>query len=697
MEGMDELVREFVVESYENLDQLDRDLVALEGVPGSRELLGRVFRTIHTIKGTSGFFRFGQLERVTHAGESLLAALRDGGRPMDGPTTDVLLLMVDTVRVLLGTIEASGRESDLPVEDLIARLHEAGEARGDSPRAAGGTAPTGTSSTGTSSTGTSPGTSALPGTSLTAAAPTRRLIARPRPVPPADPLPLDVAPLDPVPVRRVPAPPAPVARAVPEPRTPSVPEPGTAQVPARTAPVRERFAARRVSRPAPHLRDDRARPADAAPRAVAGTSVRIDVDVIDDLVRHVDELLHARDELSRLVEGTADDELARAARRLSAVASGLQQGVMKTRMQPLEHLWSKMPRVVRDLAAHCGREVRLDVAGGDTELDRTLLEAVRDPLTHLVRNAVDHGIEPPQARVAAGKTPDGELTLSAYCTAGQVVVEVADDGRGIDAAEVAAKAVERGLRTAEEVATMSPQEVLRLVLLPGFSTATAVTNVSGRGVGMDVVRAGVEAVGGTVEIESVVGRGTTVRLRLPLTRAILPAVLVQAAGETYAVPDVCLLEVVTVDGPAGGRVDGGTLELGGAVPAHRLRGSVLPLVELREVLGRPARRDDRTVVPVAVLRSGTQRFGLVVDGVLDTQPLVVEPLPPDVAAVGAFAAAGPLGDGRLSLVLDVPAMAARLAGTAVEDDRPLPPKPAPGHRPVADALPGARLDAGRSA
>jgi len=330
-------------------------------------------------------------------------------------------------------------------------------------------------------------------------------------------------------------------------------------------------------------------------------------------------------------------------------------------MQPIEHVWSKMPRVVRDLATACGREVHLEVSGGDTELDRGLLEAVKDPLTHLVRNAVDHGIEPPDVRVAAGKPARGVVSLRAYHTGGQVVVEVADDGRGIDPLVVGAKVVERGLRTAAQVALASEADLLRLLFLPGFSTAPAVTAVSGRGVGMDVVRTKVEAVGGTVDVESAVGSGTVWRLRVPLTLAIMPALTVECAGDVFALPQVDLLELVALDDRRG---TAGVEEVHGA-RVHRLRGDLLPLVALTEVLGVTPAAGAAEGRVVAVVQA-EQRFGLLVDRVLSTEEIVVKALSGRLKNLGVYAGATVLGDGRVALILDVQGLARRARVTAVE-------------------------------
>ena len=564
MDEIDEIVQEFLVESHENLDQLDRDLVALEREPDSRDLLGSIFRTIHTIKGTSGFLAFGKLESVTHVGENLLARLRDGKMSMSPQTTDVLLAMVDTVRDLLSVIERSGGEGDLDVSGVVALITDVLEGRAPEP-----------------------------------------------------------------------APAAPAAEPVAE--TAPVAEP---------APVVEHVDA------AVEHEDTTTR------RTVADSSIRVDVELLDTLMRLVGELVLTRNQIVRQAGEAEDVEMIRSSQRLNLIATELQEGVMKTRMQPIDNLWSKFPRVVRDLGASCGKQVTLNQVGKETELDRSLLEAIKDPLTHLVRNAVDHGLESPEARRAAGKAGEGTVTLRAYHQGGQVVVEVSDDGAGIDADKIAAKAVERGIRTQAQVAQMSPADVLQLIFVPGFSTAAAVTNVSGRGVGMDVVRTNIEGIGGTIEVESVVGRGTTCRLRIPLTLAIVPALTVECAGDRYAIPQVSLLELVSLDAD---RASSAIEDLNGAL-VYRLRGALLPLVHLSDVLGVESDRSDGHVL-IAVLQADGKRFGLVIDRVLSTEEIVVKPLGSQLKALGTYSGATILGDGRVALILDVQALARRVLNT----------------------------------
>jgi two-component system chemotaxis sensor kinase CheA len=339
---------------------------------------------------------------------------------------------------------------------------------------------------------------------------------------------------------------------------------------------------------------------------------------------------------------------------------------MRTRMQPIDHIWAKLPRVVRDLGAQLGRSVRLEMEGGDTELDRTLLEAVKDPLTHLVRNAIDHGIESPEVRLAAGKPQTGVLRLRAAHESGQVVLEVMDDGKGLDGAMLGAKAVEKGLVSASRVEGMSNQELLQLVFIPGFSTAAAVTNVSGRGVGMDVVRTNVERIGGSIDVDSVPGQGTCWRLRIPLTLAIVPALTIGSCGQRFALPQINLLELVSLKTE---RTATGIERVGGA-EVLRLRGSLLPLVRLDEALGLRRTDDSAGGSVVAVLEGAGRRFGMVVDLVLDTEEIVVKPLPRALKDIGVYAGATILGDGAVSLILDVASLARQqLHGDAHEDAR----------------------------
>jgi two-component system chemotaxis sensor kinase CheA len=674
VDDIDDIVREFLIESYENLDQLDQDLVALESAPGSRELLSSVFRTIHTIKGTSGFLAFGDLERVAHVGESLLVELRDGRRLMDQHTTDVLLRMVDTIRDLLGRIESTGGEAGIEVDGVIAVIQRALDGEDEAatevaPEPAAEAAPE-------------------PAAEPTPAEPTLAQIGQPTAEDLAAAAAAEAAPLaaaaaaaaaqdatDAVRAatdadqgdRAVAA--AMSAAAVTAAVVAASPSAPPAQAPA-PAPAPAQVAAPAPAAPAPAPALAKATPARAgapeptesvASRGTSESSIRVDVDLLDDLMRQVGELVLVRNQIAQLAGFDSDAELTRSSQRLSLIASELQEGVMKTRMQPIDHIWSKMPRIVRDLAAACAREVRLEMVGGDTELDRSLLESVKDPLTHLVRNAVDHGIESPATRTASGKPSTGVLTLRAYHAGGQVMVEVRDDGAGIDPQKVAAKAIERGLKTAEQLDAMATSDILNLVFLPGFSTAAAVTNVSGRGVGMDVVRSNIESIGGAVEVESEVGRGTTWRLRIPLTLAIMPALTVRSGSEIYAIPQVNLQELVALDTQKTQEA----IEHIGSAEVYRLRGALLPLVRLSDVMGQT--RGDGDSAVIAVLQADNQRFGLVVDRVLNNEEIVVKPLAAQLKTIGIYAGATLMGDGQVALILDVQAIARRSLSGEIAD------------------------------
>jgi two-component system, chemotaxis family, sensor kinase CheA len=620
VDGLDDIVEEFLVESHENLDQLDTDLVALEQEPDSRERLSSIFRTIHTIKGTSGFLAFHRLEEVTHVGENMLSRLRDGALELTPQRTSVLLRMVDTVRSLLASIEASGGEGSVDVSAVVAEISAAME---DTPAAA------------------APNPAAEPVPAVAEPAEAVVEVAEVVEAPTAE------APVEPAAVAEAPAPvaeaPAPVAEA---PAVPVVPAP-------RPAPAAE-------VAPEPEAVADGG--SGQARRGVADSTIRVDVDLLDELMLLVGELVLTRNQIVQYVGRSNDTDLVRASQRLNLIASELQEGVMKTRMQPIDHIWSKLPRVVRDLGLQLQKSIRLEMEGRDTELDKTLLEAVKDPLTHLVRNSVDHGVEDAETRVRVGKPAEGVLTLRAKHESGQVVVEVADDGAGIDPARVGAKAVERGLITQEALGRMNPQDVLQLIFLPGFSTAARVTNVSGRGVGMDVVKTNIESIGGTIEVESVPGKGTCTRLRIPLTLAIVPALTVECAGDRYAIPQISLQELVSLDAE---KAANAVEEVGGA-PVYRLRGELLPLVRLTDVLGLTSDRHDGHVV-IAVLRSEGRRFGLVVDRVINTEEIVVKAVGGQLKAIGLYSGATVLGDGTVALILDVQALARRALRTETSE------------------------------
>ncbi len=550
MDDQDDIIREFLVESHENLDQLDRDLVALEKTPDDRDRLASVFRALHTIKGACGFLSFPRLEAVAHAGEGLLSRLRDGRLVLNADITSALLALVDAVRRILSQIETTRQEGMEDHGSVIARVAQ---------------------------------------------------------------------------LRDAATPPLPVVAA-----------PESADV---------------VSLESEAALSDEPAARDSQANARTDASIRVDVGLLDRLVNLVGELVLARNQVLQFTGTRRDPAFLQTTQRLNQITTELQEGVLKTRMQPIGNILNKFPRQVRDLAVACGKQVHVTVEGEETELDKTLLEAIKDPLTHLVRNAVDHGVEPPEERIALGKPPEGRLALHAFHEGGQVNINVADDGRGIDPERVRRKAVERGLIPRDQAARLTERELLQLIFLPGFSTAERVTHVSGRGVGMDVVKTNIEKIGGAVDVLSRPGQGTTVKIKIPLTLAIIPALIVGSGGDRYAIPQVSLLELVRLDGDKARR---GFEQIHG-VPVYRLRGNLLPLVFLhRELRVEPARpQAEMGPVHVAVLQAGERPFGLVVEAVSDTEEIVVKPLSKHFKGLPLFAGATIMGDGRVALILDI--------------------------------------------
>ena len=387
----------------------------------------------------------------------------------------------------------------------------------------------------------------------------------------------------------------------------------------------------------------------AAP--VAETAIRVDVSQLDRLMNLVGELVLARNQILQFTAGSTAPTLQNASQRLNRITTELQASVMKTRMQPIENIWAKFPRIVRDVSRDLGKQVKLVMEGNETELDRTIIEAIKDPLTHILRNSIDHGFEKPDVRVQAGKAAEGLLVLRAYHEGGQVNIEIMDDGAGINIARVKAKGVEKGLITAEHAARMGDREVFNLIFQPGFSTAEKVTNVSGRGVGMDVVKTNIEKIGGAVDVMSERGQGTTLKIKIPLTLAIIPALIVTTGGERFAIPQVSLLELLRLDRAAART----KIEMLYGSPVYRLRGQLLPLVYLdRELkLGECAAAKKFDDVQIVVVQADGRQFGMIVDEINGTEEIVVKPLGKQLKGISSFAGATIMGDGRVALILDV--------------------------------------------
>jgi two-component system chemotaxis sensor kinase CheA len=382
--------------------------------------------------------------------------------------------------------------------------------------------------------------------------------------------------------------------------------------------------------------------------AAVDANIRVGVGLLDKLMDLVGELVLTRNQILQFNVEREDAALNATSQRLNLITTELQEGVMKTRMQPIGVVWSKLPRVVRDMALALGKQIRLVMDGAETELDRTIIEAIKDPLMHLVRNSCDHGIESPEVRTRAGKAAQGVLTLRAYHEGGQVNIEVGDDGAGIDVARVKQKAVENGLLRPEHAEKLSDREAFNLIFQPGFSTAQAVTNISGRGVGMDVVKSHIEKIGGVVDLSSRAGEGSTVKIRIPLTLAIIPGLVITSGGERFVIPQVSLLELIRLEGDSSGK----HIEYVHGTPVYRRRGSLLPIAYLNQVL--ELQSAERTeALSMVVLQAEDRQFGLVVDGINDTQEIVVKPLGKQLKGLTLYAGATIMGDGRVALILDV--------------------------------------------
>jgi two-component system, chemotaxis family, sensor kinase CheA len=627
----DEIVKDFLVESYENLDRLDRDLVGLEKNPRDREALAAVFRTIHTIKGTCGFLGFTKLEKVAHVGENLLTRLRDGQLVLNPEITTALLGMVDAVRQMLKEIESTGKDGEIDypeLRDRLTRLQQSAEAPGEREAAAPPQA-----------TARAEG---VPKTSIGEIAP------------PARSKPVEIDEVSRKQEQEV------SRKEVEEADSRPIVETSVDQVAARPA---EEVEAHRTQQSTHQSQGGQSHASES--------TVRVNVGLLDKVMTLVGELVLARNQVLQFAGRMKDTGFLAVSQRLNLITTELQEGVMKTRMQPIGNIWGQFPRTVRDVALGCGKQVNIVMEGKETELDKTIIEAIKDPLTHLVRNSVDHGIELPEQRVKAGKDRTGRLVLRAFHEGGQVNIEISDDGGGLNAERIRNKALERGLISAEQAKRMTEHEIFNLIFLPGFSTAEKVTNVSGRGVGMDVVKTNVEGIGGSVDVQSTAGQGTTVRVKIPLTLAIIPALVVTCGGDRYAIPQVSLLELVRLEGE---KVSKG-IELVHGAPVYRLRGRLLPLVYLNRELrvsgdANSALASDGAV-NIVVLQADERQFGLVVDQINDTEEIVVKPLSKQLKTIKTFAGSSIMGDGKVALILDVLGLAQRASVVTESRERTL--------------------------
>lgn len=584
-----EFVDEFLIESSENLDQLDQDLIALERSPSDPDRLASIFRTVHTIKGNSGFFGFSKLGALTHSGEHLLGQLRDGKITLDDRVTGSLYSMIDAVRSILQSIEADGTEGNQDFRDLAQSLSTAAASAieehlsDDSQQ------------------------SSVPQTAIVQHDVDSSITSESHPV--------DDTPAEPSPHHK----------------TSTTDDSPSSQINAQTG------------------------------LSASDHSIRVDVELLASILDMVGELVLARNELRSLE--TEHVEIQAISHRINNVTNALQETAVKTRLQSIDYLFSKFPRTVRDLSVSLGKHVQLTINGGHTELDRSLIECIRDPLTHLVRNAVDHGLESPAERTASGKEQTGQLCLRAFNESGQVTIEIEDDGRGINVESVRDTALAKGLISAEDASTLSENELLQLIFEPGFSTASTVTNVSGRGVGMDVVKTNIEAIGGTVDLFSTTGKGTRIRVRVPLTLAIMPALVIYCGHERFAIPQSAVRELLPLrSDQTGHRVEG--LD---DYRVIRVREKLVPIIFLDEFLGIREQTACRQQGTVVLIQVDDYEFGLVIDSLQTGQKMqqkrhlestalttiVVKPVGPLLSQIGVYSGATVLGDGSVALILDL--------------------------------------------
>ena len=646
---MDELLGEFLTETAESLGEVDVELVNLEQNPNDRDLLASIFRIVHTIKGTCGFIGLARLETLAHAGENVLGKFRDRELEVTPEAITVVLASIDRIKMILAHIEETESEPEGEDTDLIAQLNDIAEGRMPS---------------GVATAAAAEPVEEMSEAEMEMAA---AMDAEPEPEPEPEPAveagssdigtrPGEVSldELDRI-FQEADGPEAAEAAATeddvsPEPEAASQLPTAPAQVPATTNKT-----------PVPVEEEKRSKES-----AISNQTIRVNVELLENLMTMVSELVLTRNQLLQLSRSEEIDieRFTVPLQRLSQVTTELQEGVMKTRMQPIGNAWSKLPRIIRDLSIELGKKIELQMYGADTELDRQILELIKDPLTHMVRNSADHGLEMPEARRAAGKSETGHVVLNAYHEGGHIIVEISDDGAGIDPARIKAKAIQKGLVSETEAAQMSDQQILQFIFKAGFSTAEQVTAVSGRGVGMDVVRTNIEKIGGTIDLKATVGKGSSFKIKIPLTLAIVSALIVETAGERYAIPQLSVLELVRTGEGSEHKIE----EIQGT-PIMRLRERLLPLISLRSHLDLQGGDMEEIESFVVVTQVGPYQFGILVDRVFDTEEIVVKPVAPILRELTVFSGNTILGDGAVIMILDPNGIAAETGEILVPQDK----------------------------
>src|ERR1700692_1598589 len=613
---MDDLLREFLTETSESLDTVDNQLVRFEQDPNNAKILDNIFRLVHTIKGTCGFLGLPRLEALAHAGETLMGKFRDG-MPVTAEAVTLILSSIDRIKEILGGLEATEAEPQGTDQDLIVLLHQMVE---------------------------------------------RGMEAMSAPIAPAPELPVVSAP----PVQPANAQgmltlqvleralrPGEVSldeleRAFRETEAEVVTPPSAPTVAAPPAPEPEHPRAASPKGPKAVAKKTVVEVEATDGDRVANQSIRVNVDTLEHLMTMVSELVLTRNQLLEISRRNDDTEFKVPLQRLSNVTAELQEGVMKTRMQPIGNAWQKLPRIVRDLSGELHKQIELEMHGADTELDRQVLDLIKDPLTHMVRNSADHWLETPAARLAAGKPEQGTIRLSAYHEGGHIIICIADNGRGLNTERIKAKAVSNGLVTEADLEKMTEAQIHKFIFAPGFSTAAAVTSVSGRGVGMDVVRTNIDQIGGTIDVKSVVGEGSSVTIKIPLTLAIVSALIVEAAGDRFAIPQRAGVELLRARANSEHRI-----ERIKDTAVLRLRNKLLPLMHLKKLLKTAAgSSSDPENGFIVVTQVGSQTFGIVVDGVFHTEEIVVKPMSTKLRHIEMFSGNTILGDGAVIMIID---------------------------------------------
>ena len=693
---MDELLRDFLTETNESLEVLDVELVKLEQNPNDPELLGNIFRLFHTVKGTCGFLGLSRLEAVAHAAENVLGKFRDGEIKVTPDAVTLILVSLDRIKTLVGELEA--RETEPPGEDkeLIDRLNAFIAAAKGAPSVE--TAPVKIETKAPEAKPASlyeriggmgvidaavevfykrvladgelkpffegvnmdrlqvqqvaflaqalGGPAGYEGADLTQAHAhmVKRGLADKHFDLVAGHLQAALAQLEASPdvIGEVMA----IAASTRD----AVLGKAAAPVEAKAETVEKAEKPEPAKAEAEAVEDKDAKGEGAKQSSVANQSIRVNVDLLEVLMTLASEMVLTRNQLLQVLRTRKDSEFAGPLQRLNQLTTELQEGVMKTRMQPIGNAWQKLPRVVRDLSRELNKKIDLQMVGADTELDRQVLELIKDPLTHMIRNSGDHGLEGPAERRAAGKPEGGRITLSARHEGGHIIIEVADDGRGLNSERIKAKAVANGLIPQAEADALSDRQIHQFIFHAGLSTAEKVTAVSGRGVGMDVVRTNVEKIGGSVDVASQQGQGTTFTIKIPLTLAIVSTLIVECAKERFAIPQLCVLELVRTS-----RSSENTVEYIAGTPVLRLRDRLLPLVSLRDLLrlgdgtGKESAEGEHFIV---VTQVGSSTFGIMVDRVFDTEEIVVKPVAPVLRDIAMFSGNTILGDGSVVMILD---------------------------------------------